>query len=420
MATTDASALLKERYPESAFSAVPESAIVQKAIGLFKKALVGKKFVLPVRLTAESGFTYAKLSDGGITLQEAGPAVTADAEIDPGQIYELVQVNYADISRAPSGGAQAVEGANDWALKGGLLSMRRRVETNLINGGTALGHVQSIATVGSDRVLTIVTGDFAPGIWVGAEANTPVNAFEEDGTPINVDAVLLVKGVNSLTRAVTVSGDASDLTALSTYVAANPGDCQIWYQTAFNGTTIKESLGLAAIAANATTLFGINGAVYSLYHGNEQDVGGALTKEAVDAGLSMAVDKGLDMPGVLLISNRSWGSLSAELASVRRLDGSYLKSKGIVGQKAISIVSQNGELEVMPSNFVREGEAYFFAPEECMRIGSRDVALGLPNMDEVVYPVPGTNYAQAGLMTDQALFTMTPAHMVKFTGIVNS
>lgn len=425
--SADISALLKERYPDEAFNAVFENNILQRACKMQMGKLVGKQFVNPVRLTAESGFTYTQLASGGITLQPAGPAVTKDAVINPSQIYLLSQIDYTSISRAPASGAQSVEGGEDWTLKGSLISLRRRVETNLTHGGTPLATLTTagaVATVtgGFTLTVTVTTGQWASGFWMAGE-NSALNAFQANGTPINTNGPLVLQSANSLLRQLVLfqptAATNADLTALRTYVLANADAAQLWYNTAFDGTNIVESLGLAAIAGNTGTLFTIP-PQYNMFQGNNFTVGGALTKDAIDSAISLAVDKGLDSPGILLVSHRSWPSLSAELASVRRMDSSYLKSKGMVGQVSISVASQNGELDIVPSQFIKEGNAAFFSPLETSRIGSRDVKLGLPSLDEVVYAVPGTNYCQAGLMTDQGLFTETPAHMVWMSGIVNA
>jgi hypothetical protein len=83
--------------------------------------------------------------------------------------------------------------------------------------------------------------------------------------------------------------------------------------------------------------------------------------------------------------------------------------------------SQNGELEIIPSIYIKEGYAYALSMEEFMRVGSSDISFKRPGYgDEFFRDLENSAAYELRLYTDQALFCMAPGKNVLLTGIVNA
>ena len=101
-------------------------------------------------------------------------------------------------------------------------------------------------------------------------------------------------------------------------------------------------------------------------------------------------------------------------------DQSYTSAQLQNGAKSLKFHSQNGELEIIPSIYVKEGYAYGLALEEFMRVGSSDISFKRPGQGEEFFrDLENAAAYELRLYTDQAVFCMAPGKNVLITGIVN-
>ena len=68
-------------------------------------------------------------------------------------------------------------------------------------------------------------------------------------------------------------------------------------------------------------------------------------------------------------------------AALRKYDGSYSRNKAENGSESLVFFSQNGEIEIVPSIYVKEGYAYILYAEDWARVGSSDVTFQRPGAD---------------------------------------
>jgi hypothetical protein len=176
--------------------------------------------------------------------------------------------------------------------------------------------------------------------------------------------------------------------------------------------------GLHKIVTNTGSIFGISSSQYALWKGNSHPVAGALTFSKLAQGLSKPVEKGLESDVVIFVNPRSWASLMTEQAGARRFDVSYKEAKGNNGFEALEFYSQNGKMQIMSSNYVKEGYAYAINPENFLRVGSTDITFKSPMVkDEFIHLLPDNNGYGIRAYTNQALFCNKIGHQLLFTGI---
>ena len=103
MATAqDLSALFKEVYGDKLESLIPESSVLLKKIPFRKSEKLGDKFIQPVLLSSEQGFTYN--SDGtAFSLNDAVTAVMKEAQVDGSELLLRTSISYRHAAKAAEG-----------------------------------------------------------------------------------------------------------------------------------------------------------------------------------------------------------------------------------------------------------------------------------------------------------------------------
>ena len=81
--------------------------------------------------------------------------------------------------------------------------------------------------------------------------------------------------------------------------------------------------------------------------------------------------------------------------------------------------SINGTIEIMPSRFVRRSDAFSFASGDWRRVGSSDVTMKIPGVDdgELIQKPITTNAFVFRSYSDQALICLAPSQSLYLSGI---
>jgi hypothetical protein len=282
--------------------------------------------------------------------------------------------------------------------------MSKKLEIHLLYGQKGYGAVAAGGVAGN--AITIATAEWAPGIWAGAEG-MPIEILDAAGTTSRGEFV--ITSVNMETRVLTLNASAATAGVVATDL--------IYHKGAFG----NEFAGIHKILENTGTLFNINASTYNLWKGNSYSVAGALSFQKLSKGVTRPVEKGLDSKLTVMVNPRGWADLLQDLAALRRIDGSYSSAQLENGAKSIKFFSQNGDLEIVPSIYVKEGYAYGLCVEEWMRVGSSDVTFKRPGQGEEFFrDLENSAAYELRLYTDQAVFCMSPGKNVLYTGIVNA
>lgn len=391
----------KEVYADNLENLIPEGLVLLKKISFVPRAKENGNFYnQPVILAQEHGMTFAGPQAGAFSLKDPVPGQIKNAQVQPSQMVLRGVMDYESAARAAKGRNAFID-ATQHLIENMFRSSNKKLEVELMYGSMGLGVVSSVASL----VITISTAEWAPGIWSGAE-NMVIDIYDATDTTNRGSATIT----------------AVDMDARTITVDAVPVGTVATDKIYFTGAKGNEMAGLHKILSNTGTLFNISASSYSLWKSSSQSASsGPLSFAIIQKAVSKAVEKGLDEKVCVLVNPRAWSNLLSDQAANRRFDSSYKVGKAETGNEAIEFYSQNGSIEIISSNYVKEGYAYLMAPKHFMRIGAAELTFKVPGRDEEFFL---QLQSQAGYelrcYTDQALFCKAPAKQVLISSIVNS
>lgn len=392
--------LFKEVYADKLKELIPDMVKLLNMIKFMAKdKQPGNLYHQPVVLGLEHGITFAASDDDAFSLLPAIAGAIKDAQVKGSPAVLRSILGYSAASRAAQGGAQAFMDATKFVVGNMLRSMAKKIEIEMLYGDVGYATVASIAT----NAITITTAEWAPGIWAGSE-NMPLEIRTSAGA---LRGYCNVVSVNMDTRVVNV--DAAPAGVVATDV--------IWHKGAYG----NEFKGIHSILTTSGTLFGINNATYNLFKGNEYDAqSGALSFAKLNQAVSRSVEKGLEGKVTCLVNPRGWANMLSDQAALRKYDGSYSKKKLENGSEALSFFSQNGEIEIIPSIYVKEGYSYLLSMEDFARVGSTDITFKRPGADGNFFrDLENASGYELRCYTDQAVFCAAPGKQTLIKNIVN-
>lgn len=394
------SSWLKEVYADSLQNLIPEGVKLIKEIPFSAgEKELGDKYVQPVALTHEAGFSAGS---GAFSLNAAVAASYAEAQVEGKNLLLRTSVSY-DAAAKASNSKKAFMKWSEQIIGNMTSSFTKRLEVLHFYGGASLGKVST----NTGGVLLLTTASWASGIWAGSEGMI-IEAFTALTGGSQHDGDLTISAVDLVARTITVTGT-------STSVVAN----DLLFFKGFRGNELN---GLDKIASNTGSLYNIDAAAYALWKGNSFSAGSAqLSFGKIQRAVALGVAKGLDEKVNCYVSPASYADLNTDLAALRMSDSSYSAKKGNNGHESISFYSVCGEIEIVPSIYVKEGEAFCVPLKRMKRLGASDITMRMPGMsDEQLMLQQASNAGyEMRLFYDGNLFCERPAFLVKITGIVN-
>lgn len=393
----------KEAYADKLGELIPDGVkLLNKIKFMAKDKQPGNLYHQPVILGMEHGVTFASSDEDAFNLQPPVAGVIKDAQVKGSPVVMRSLLGYVSASRAALGGQKAFMDATKFLVANMLRSMAKKLEIEMLYG--QMGY----ATIGAPagNVLPITTAEWAPGIWAGAE-----------GMPIEIR-----NAAGTVSRGTTVVQSVDMGLQTVTVTALPPGTVStdvIWHQGAYG----NEFPGIHFIlTVSSGTLFNINVGTYNLFRGNVFSASSAaLSFSKLNLAVELAVEKGLDGTVLALVNPRSWANMLTDQAALRRYDSSYGSAKAEMGNKSLMFHSQNGDIEIEPSIYVKQGYAYLLSLEEWMRVGSTDMTFKRPGQGEEFFrDVENSAAYELRLYSDQAIFCQAPGRNVLINNIVNS
>lgn len=397
--------MFKEAYADKIQQLIPDGVkLLNKIEFMSKDKQPGNSFHMPIVLGLEHGITFGSSEDDYFNLNPPISGVMKEALVKGHPAILRSAIGYTSASRAAQGDKQAFMGATKHVVANMLRSITKKLEIELLYGNMGYAKVSAVA----GAVVTITTAEWAPGIWVGAE-NMPIEI--RDATGATSRGIFQVSSVDLDLRTVTLDSSAAAAGVIATDI--------IWHKGAYE----KEFNGIHKILTTTSgTLFNINVGQFNLFKGNSYSAASAaLSFAKVNSAAAKAVEKGLDGKLLCLVNPRTWANLLNDLAALRKYDQSYSAAEMKQGSQGIKFFSQNGEIEIEPSIYVKEGYAYLLAIDEFSRVGSSDVTFRLPGSGEEFFrhSTDASGY-ELRAFTDQSLFCMAPGKSVIITDVVNS
>lgn len=399
--TGNLNGLFKQVYADKLEDLIPDGVKLMNLIKFNSKDKTGDKYNQPIILGMEHGVTFAGSDEDGFTLNAAVAGTIKNAEVRGNALVLRSVIGYKAISTSTSSEA-AFKEATKYLVANMLRSITKKLEIELLYGQKGYATISAVSTTR----LTITTAEWAPGIWAGAEG-MPIDIRDTSGV---TRGDFVVASVDFANKYVNLTTSAAAASVVATDV--------IFHKGAYG----KEFIGIHAILEKTSgTLFNIDTATYALFRGNTHSTSGALSFDDLNKAIAKAVEKGLDTKVICMVNPRTWSDLLTEQAALRKYDSSYSSSKFEQGAKGLLFHSQNGEIEIIPSIYVKEGYAYLLEPSSWVRVGSQEVSFKRPGFgDDFFKELNDAAGFELRCYCDQALFTSKPSHNVLITGIVNS
>jgi hypothetical protein len=418
-ASTNLQGDFKEAYASKIENLIPQCAYLQQEVPFVsRQQRTGNLYHLPVILSSSQGFTYGAVSTGAMTLNNAVSMNMGDAQIQGVQLCLQNTLSFEAVAKSKE---NSFEAATKLVIDDSTESMRKRLELMFLYGGatTGLGLITQAShsnVSGTETRLTITESEFSAGIWSGLE-NAQINFYRGTNTLISsaADAIFVVKTVDPDNRYLYVTGTSTGITALesadTSYATLRPY---------FVGSFGVEASGLHAILNNATTLFNIDAATYSLWKANVITITGRI-QQAV----AKCTVRGLDEEVVVLVNPMAYIDVSNQITALRRFTSASDNKKGEMGTSdELSFYGPQGAaVKVVPHLFVKQGDCFIVPLRRLQRIGSLDLSfslLGNDSDEDFLYPIPGTSAYFFYLYSLQALIVMTPARCAYMTGFLPS
>ncbi len=398
----------KEQYADKLKDLIPEGLKVINAIPFAaKEKQGGNLFHQPVILGMEHGVTFASSDEDAFNLLPAIAGQIKDAQVRGNPMVMRSILGYAAASRAMKGGAQSFMEATKYLVSNMLRSMSKKLEIQMLYGQKGYAAVESAVLVGTPTLITIADAEWAPGIWAGAEG-MPIDIYDSTLATLRGSFVVASVDMDAKTISVTTSAFAAGVTTSDV----------IFHK----GAKDHEFAGIHKILETTSgIMFNINVGSYNLFKGNSYPVAGPLSFAKMTKAAARPVEKGLDSKLTVFVNPRGWADLLNDQAALRKYDSSYSPVKVENGSKSIVFHSQNGDLEIVPSIYVKEGYAYGLALEEWSRVGSSDITFKRPGQGEDFFrDLENSAGYEMRLYTDQAVFCCAPGKNVLLTGIVNA
>lgn len=394
--------LFKETYADKLKNLIPDGVkLLNRIKFLPKEKMPGNLYHQPVILGLEHGVTFASSDEDAFNLNAPVAGSIKDAQVKGNPAVLRSVLGYVAASRS-IGSQQAFEQGTKFLIANMLRSMAKKIEIELLYGQMGYGTVASVSTT----TVTITTAEWAPGIWAGAE-NMPIEIRDVTGATSRGNFTIVSVDMNL--RTITLN------TAPSSAVATDV----IWHGGAYG----NEFAGIHYILSlTSGSIFNINVGTYNLFRGNTYSAAsGALSFSKMNLAASRAVEKGLDSALYCLVNPRTWANLLSDQAALRKYDSSYSSKELDNGAKSIKFYAQNGELEIDPSIYVKEGYAYMLALEDWFRVGSSDITFKRPGQgDEFFRDLENAAGYELRSYTDQAVFCCAPGRSVLVNNIVNA
>ena len=422
VSTTTLDGIYKQLYAKDLANLIPACALLYKEVGFSEKAAeLGGSYNQPVILGAEQGFSYFAPDTSVPTLTGSVDMTVRNAKVDGFQIAGQSSMTVEAAMRATSKGPAAFEDAVGMQMRNLKESAVKRHEILFLYGQTGLAKLATRTNVSTTSTTTVVTlSEWSSAIWagfIGGKFDAYQTGTYGSQTKINTTGALVLSAVNAVTRTLTWTGIAADITAFDIYVAANANLCEIFPFGSYN----NEMPGLKRQMTNTGTIFNINAATFDLWRGNTYSVSTpfALTFKELQKAVAVAAGRGLDEDVNVYVSISAWANLNTNEASLRQY--TVTAETAVNGSKKLTFLSQNGTMNIIPHLFVKEGDTFIVPVKKLMRIGATDITFDLPGTEKgrVFIQNPSILNFEYRVYSNQTLFLPCPPKAVYISGIIN-
>ena len=400
-------ALFKVVYADKMERLIPDDIMIQRDIKFSEADKLGEKFIQPVMLTEEQGFTFDNTANA-FKIEDPVVAEYRQAVVNGTSLLLSSAISYEQAARASNGSAKSFEIGTYRMLSALRKSVMKRIEILLLygNSSTGIARVSEAASLTSTKA-TVQIKEWADGIWSGAK-NVVLDVLDKDDLT-SVKGTVTVEAVNLKAKTLDLSTETDFAVVADDVIVFTKSQ-----KVTFDGLD-------KIISTQVGEQFAIKREEFDLWRSNVTDAANEdLSVDLILATAADCVGRGLSGDVKLYVNHKTYEKLNAATdTDKRRVDSSYSKDKIYRGTKKLCFVYQRGLIEVTPSTFVKENDAFMLSPKICKRIGATDVTFNTPGneKDQIFHRMEKNAGYAVRCYTHQALFIEYPAHCAKIANI---
>jgi hypothetical protein len=416
MATTNTPSTMlgnfKNIYKGPFVDKLPAASKLMREMPMGDAQVVGDYLAVPVELQHEHGITYAAPRTGPTTLLASNSAQSEQALVEGYQIFGRARVDYEAMAKASSAGEKAFMAATRLIVKRLTKAGGKRAEMAILHGRRGWGTLSAVSGAGTTRTWTITDATWVAAAWAGSR-NMTLDVFAADytGSKVNSNAAVTITGVDFSNRQLSVSGNATDLTAITAGMHLFPETASPTNEMPGIDYTIRFQSG---------TLWNISATTYELWRGNVVSSAGAPGFGQVIAGVERSAELGLEDETVAIVAPKYFTRLTEDFASLQKFDYSYTAKKGDQGIEEITFHGQTGITRIMPHLYQKPGQVHIIAMSEWRRVGAADLDFKYPNNSDPFFPVENVGAHELRIYGSFAPFCEAPSHQTVLDGVTYS
>ena len=130
----DLNALFKEVYADRLERLIPDNVRLQTDIKFSEADSTGDKFIQPVMLTEEQGFTHSNDNKDAFYINDAIPAEYKEAQVDGVSLVLKSQISYQQAAKTAKGGAKSFVNSTAQMMEALRKSVAKRLEILILYG----------------------------------------------------------------------------------------------------------------------------------------------------------------------------------------------------------------------------------------------------------------------------------------------
>ncbi len=405
---TTLNSLMKYVTPEKHVSLIPDNVKFYKMLPEIKDSQrAGRKYLVPVELSAEGGVTYG---DGSAFAYESEiDGAWGEAQLDAFPVVLNMTLSNSAIERLTAD-KQAFIDVASLKTKSMYTELSRRAEISLFYGKSpkGLGTVgATTGTAGTSLVVTFTAGQWAPGIWAGRKGHK-FEVRTNAGVAIAGCAAntLVLASVDFVGKKCTFTGNATEIgNVLATHVLY------------FRGAYTNDMLGMDGILTATSTYMNIDPVANELWKGTEATLGSSSFAELIKAiGKAVAIG-GLGEEGVVFINSDKYEALNSTVTNENYRDqGGSQGDKVIAGVDEMIFQTQAGKYKLIGSPYVKEADGFGFSMQHIHLFGTKKISFeGSKGKGDYWLELPSNYGARMQGAYEFAILHESPAKAVKMT-----
>lgn len=427
---TQYNGLFKDVFADKLSDVVPSFALLQDDIPFKNSKRVGELFSQPILVQRSHSATYLSSADGTVTLNPVLASKTVEAQITGSQIVFRDAIDY-EAAFASEGDQAAFTPAMKLTVEALWEASHHRIEADLLYGQDANGLAVVDGAPVAD-VITILTSQFAEGLWTGMEG-AELEIFDTllttQRTGVGSDSV----GVGFYTI-VAVDLDAGTITVDDDQNIVDTD--VIFFRSQRTTSAFKSMAGLHKWLTNTGTIANVSAASFNLWKPVTISAGNAaFSFDLVLQGCARVSMRGAMGTMCCYVHPLAWANAMSDLAATVRRNHKDVKEY-ILGAESICFYTGVGKVFIKSHPMVKPGFAYCVPLStgegggengSYYRIGATDLTFvtqqgrgSRTSGTSYFEKLPNTNAVEVQTYSHQALYSSKPARGFIVTDIVNT